>query len=205
MKSYEASESKQQCRDKLVEYTGQARKVVTLPSRTALCIKTFKKAWPKANYIGIERDKDSWQEIIDQGIDCYNTDVRQYFHSQTLPSQHTDLIFLDYYSYLNSNILGDLKAVVENNNLTHPGKSFVVGLTLMKAMRGDKVNTIDFMREYIYNGHRQDIDNTLDNVESALSTFLGSEFPNAKSIQCLDAIEYMTGTPMYFLVFKIRK
>ena len=206
MKSYEISNDKQACRDLLVTLTNEhtsPNKIITLPSKTALCVKTFKQAWPTANYIGIERDKDAFQEICKQGINCYLSDIREYIHSQTLKTQHVDMFFMDYYSYLNSNVIGDIKALLSNQNLVHKGKPLIIGLTLMKAMRGDKENTIDFMREYIDNGRRINIENNLSNIELALSTFLSNEFPSATETTMLESIEYKTGVNMYFLVFKI--
>lgn len=207
MKSYEKSDKKQLCRDMLVKLTeqhiGVPKKVITLPSETAMCVKTFKKHWPEANYIGIERDRDSWVKICKQGINCYNSDIRQFVHSQIIPGQHCDMFFMDYYSYLNANILGDIKGLLSNRNIIHKGKPMLLGLTLMKAMRGDKENTIDFMREYIDNGRRIEMENNLHNVESALATFLSNEFPSAEDTGLEYSLEYETGVPMYFLVFKI--
>ena len=209
MKSYEISTDKQDCRDKLVEITNQyikvPKKVISLPSKTAMCIKTFRKHWPDTGYIGIEREEEDWKEICEQGIDCYHSDIRQYIHAQTIPVQHCDLFFMDYYSYLSTEILGDIKALLNNRNLVHEGKTLILGLTLAKAMRGNKENTLDFMRDYIDDGHRIEITNSLENVEMALVNYLGCEFPEINSISLEYSVEYLTGVPMYFLVFKIVK
>jgi hypothetical protein len=208
LRSFETEIGKKQaCRDALCliarSYLGDPKKILTLPGRELLCVKTFKKHFPSSNILGIERNTDDFEIICSKGVNCTNATVREYVSNQTLPTQHLDLVFLDYFSYLSPEIITDITSLLKNRNLLHKGKPFVLGLTLMKAMRGSKDETLDFMRDYIDNGSRIEITNTLSFVESALTAFLSCEFPSAKEITLEHSSEYMTECSMYFLCFKV--
>jgi hypothetical protein len=198
---------KQDCRDDLCAateaYLGTPKKIFTLPGRKALCVKTFKRHFPEANIVGVERIRDDFESICDLGINCTLSSVREYVKHQELPTQHFDVAFLDYFSYLSTEIIEDLDMFLKNRNILHKGKPFVLGLTLMKAMRGSKEDTLDFMKDYIYNGNRIEVANTLASVEMALTAYLSCSFPSAKEIILERSREYTTECSMYFFCFQI--
>lgn len=204
-KSFELSKVKQLCRDKLLELTHkhipEAKTIVTLPSRLGLCIKTFKSVYKKANYIAIERDPEIFQDICSQGVYCVNSDIREYIHSQTLPASHVDMFFMDYYSFLNEGVVGDIQAFIKNNNILHAGKTTIIGLTLSKGMRVDKERSIDFINDYL----PDDVEgaNQLDLIGKALVAMIACHEREVSMCELLYQKEYRTGQQMYFLVFKI--
>lgn len=201
--------NKQRCRDLLCLHAKtlpSVKKIITLPSRECLCIKTFKKSFPKANVIAIERDPEIFQEISDKGFNCVNSSVREYIHHQTLMTSHADIVFLDYYSYLHEDIMQDIRALLTNNNLVHKGKPSIIGLTLMKSMRGKHVQGLDFMRDNIYDGHRKEIENNIKNVQDAITNFITCEILDLEEFKFLEAFEYKAdnnSTVMYFFIMKV--
>lgn len=214
MRSFETKIGpKQLCRDMLVlqakNHIPQVNKILTLPGKEALCVKTFKKSFKKVNIVGIERDEEIFNYITDKhGINCLNCDVREYVESCSIKSQHHDIVFLDYYSYLNDNIIKDLKVFISNDNICHKDKPFILGITLMKAMRGNKNATLDFIKNNLYNIERKEIINSLENVKKSLISFISNTRPDLYSIEMLWELEYQANigsTPMYFLLLKITK
>lgn len=204
---------KQRCRDELINQSKKhninVKKILTLPGEQALCVKTFKKSYPKANIIGIERDEQIHRVITEEkGIDCLNCDIREYIHSQTIKSQHHDIVFLDYYSYLNLSVVRDLQAFIKNDNICHKGKEFILGITLSRNMRVKKDDSIDFMRENLYNGRRRLIDNNLDDVCNSVWSFLSSQRNNLEHLSLEYKHKYSAqkgSCEMYFMIFRIIK
>ena len=198
---------KQECREILCEltknYIGTPKKIFTLPGREILCVKTFRRDFPNANIVAVERIAEDFEAICEKGVNCVLGDVRSFVESQTLLTQHIDIAFLDYFSYLNKEIIADLATFLKNRNIVHRGKPLVFGLTLMKAMRGSKEETLEFMKDYIDHGHRAAVTNTLESVESSLMAFLSDTFPSAAEIVAEHSKEYVTECSMYFFCFRI--
>lgn len=211
-KSFETSVGeKQRCRDLLCSRSKEVlgtsiKKILTLPSREALCYHTFNKAFKRAKIVCIERDLDICEDLWKQDIDCINTTIQDYAQEKTRVEQHHDVLFLDYYSFMSKSILEDLKALIKNRNILHKGKRAVIGITLMKGMRQNKDETLKIMQNYIYKGERLVMSNTVDSVGEALCNFLGCEF-ELDEVTDLDRIEYRAqdnSTPMYFYTIAIK-
>jgi hypothetical protein len=210
-KSFEIKKGpKQSCRELLCHHASNLpttpKRIFTLPGKEILCVKTFKKHFPKAQITGIERDPAIFEIICDKGVSCLNANIRQYVYSNNIPTNHFDVVFLDYYSYLNEDVIQDIKAFLANRNIIHKGKPFVLGITLLKAIRGQVEEANQFMRNNIYNGHKQEVANTVQYVGDSLKNFISSEFLGLKSIKLVEAHDYKaikTSSPMYFFCFTI--
>lgn len=201
---------KQLVRNLLVKHTESPFTILTLPGRKMLCHKTFKKAWPKSTVIGIERLRSDWEEISKQML-CYHCDVRSYIEMQKFQCSHLDLVFLDYFSFLNSSVEDDIRSLLRNENILHTGKSTVLGITLMKAIRGDSMETLGKMKSTIFDGKFIKRENNVEEVSRYLAHFMIDvtiDFPI--SFELLEKFEYRAdeeggSTPMYFFLFKIQK
>jgi hypothetical protein len=210
-KSFEiATGPKQECRDILVDqattHLPGVKNIFTLPGREALCVQTFKRHYPQALIQGVERDEATFEIICSKGILCHNSDVNEFAKSKTLPTNHFDIVFLDYYSFFSKTILRDLKAFLGNKNIVHEGKPFILGLTLMKSVRRDYDDVLDFMKENIYLGDKSDVEPDLITTGSAVKNYLSDEFEDLKSIRLVQQLEYQAqagSTPMYFFCFSI--
>lgn len=207
-KSFEIQKGpKQQIRDLLVKHTNNPQTILTLPGRKMLCVKTFKKAWPKTTIMGIERSTEDWKEISKQMF-CYNCDIRSYIELQKIKVSHLDLVFLDYFSFLNSSVEDDIKALLRNEYILHPGKQTILGITLMKSMRGESNQTLNKMKS-IFDGENRDRSNCLLDVGRYLSHFMiDNTIDYPVSFELLENIEYKAdknSSNMYFFCFKIVK
>jgi len=208
-KSFETQKGpKQHVRDLLVKHTQNPQTILTLPGRKMLCVDTFKKSWPKATVLGIERLKEDWEEISQKML-CYNCDIRSYIELQKIKVNHLDLIFLDYFSFLNSSVEDDIKALLRNENLLHPNKSSILGITLMKSMRGESEETLNKMKTTIFDGKHKNRENSLEEVGQYLTHFMiDSTIDFPISFELLENIEYKAdknSSSMYFFCFKITK
>jgi len=213
IKPFETTEGpKQSCRDLICDVAGseldQIKKVFTLPSREALCYHTFTKRYPKAKIACVEREQKICETLWDQGIDCTKTTVREYCNERKRPEQHHDIVFLDYYSFLSEDILNDVRAFLANDNILHPGKPFVLALTLAKGMRVHKDATLSALQTYVYDGERTGVQNDLDAVASALTGMIACDFLDFRDVRLAEAVEYRASSnsaQMYFVVFVITK
>ena len=209
-KAYETDKGpKQECRDLIVQHAKslEPKTIFTLPAKQGLCVKTFRKHF-KSTIIGVERDEKDFKIIQDTlNIQCYHSDVRQYVHAQTLKTNHHDVVFLDYFSFLNMNVIGDIKAFINNDNILHPDKPFIFAITLAKSMRGQTEDMLSFMSRVVVDGNQRGADNTLEEVNEALVSVLLESNENL-GLECLVKKEYKAqknSVPMYFLVFKLVK
>lgn len=209
-KSFETTRGpKQQIRNLLVKHTASPKTILTLPGRKMLCAKLFKRTWPKATIIGLEQNVPAW-EVISSEMFCYQCTLRSYVELQKITVSHLDLVFLDYFSYLNSSVEDDIKALLRNACLLHPGKETTLGITLMKAMRSESDETLEKMNTTIFDGeiHGKRA-NSLGEVGRYLTHFMIDatiDFPVA--FELVESVEYEAGagsTRMYFYCFKVRK
>lgn len=213
-KAFETSQGeKQNCRDLLClrsdEYIGyeNVKKIFTLPSREALCYKTFKSHYKRPKIVCVERDEEICSYLWDEkNIDCINSSIQEYANEKVSPEQHHDVVFLDYYSFLSENIKRDIRAFIANRNILHKEKKMILGLTLQKGMRKGKEATLESMRDYLYKGHRREMLNTLELTEEFLHNYLACDF-DLEEVATLESREYQAAegsTPMYFFVFGIK-
>lgn len=211
MKSFaKASGPKQKCREILCKEAKkqlgeEPKAILTLPYKEILCVNTFRKHFPNVNIIGIEREKDIYHEINDKGVYCYNCDVREFAYKSTLLAPHFDIMFLDYYSYLNENVLKDLVSILKNRNIIHKNKSVILGLTLSKGMR-DGGEAKEILRDFVWEGHKKGVANNLDEIGSAVLTYLEHFVPDLVGSQVLQDLEYKAdpkrqSATMYFYCF----
>ena len=183
------------------------KKIFTLPSKEALCYYTFKERFPKANISCIERDESIARILWDKDIECQVTTIKDYAKSKVTLERHHDIVFLDYYSFLSAGILDEIKTFVTNDNIIHPNKDVIVGITLMKAMRRDGEKTLDLLSDYRYKGYRSGTDNEVSQVASGILGFLDIEC-YLRDVELLESLEYKASknsTSMYFLLLKIVK
>jgi len=210
-KAFETNQGpKQECRDLIVKHSKQLnpKTIFTLPAKQGLCVKTFKKHLKPSTIIGVERDEKDFKIIQDTlNMQCYKSDIRQYVYSQTLKTNHHDVVFLDYFSFLNMNVIGDINAFINNDNILHPKKQFILAITLAKSMRGQTEDMLNYMSKVIVDGNQRNADNSLEDVEEALLSVLIDSHSNL-GIECLVKKEYKAqqqSMPMYFLMFLLTK
>jgi hypothetical protein len=183
------------------------KKIFTLPSREALCYYVFKERFPKASIACIEREKEIVEHLHSKDIECLHTDIKNYSKERTVLERHHDIVFLDYYSFLSTNILSEIKAFISNDNIIHKGKPSLVGITLMKGMRKGKEDTLDLLSDYRWEGYRTGTENNIGDVTEGILGFLDLEL-DIHNIEVLESIEYKAqeqSTPMYFILLKITK
>lgn len=208
-KSFETNQGdKQLVRELLIKHAEDPKTILTLPGRKMLCAKAFKKEWPKANAIAVERNPEDW-ESISQSLLCYNCDLKTYLRSQTIKVSHLDLAFLDYFSFLNASVEEDIQLLLKNENLLHPNKSTILGITLMKAMRGEAEDTLEKMKKTIFDGNYKDRQNSLEEVGTYLTHFMiDTTIDISISFRLLESLEYKADSgsaSMYFFCFKVTK
>lgn len=210
IKSFEITQGpKQAIRDFLTEEAAKlptCHKIFTLPGKEALCVQTFRQKYPNATYRAVERIQKDWNIITSKGIDCVLGTIQDYANQHTHPTLHHDVIFLDYFSHLNDDVLEGVKLIVGNPNIVHPGKQFLLGITLSKAMRHGKSSMLDFIKENVYLTPDESPANTLDMVGSALHNYIETSRVESqfRSIQCLKEVEYQaseTSSHMYFFCY----
>lgn len=212
-KSYEIRKGpKQLCRDLICKHAKDKsitpKKIITLPGENLLCVKTFKKQFPKASILGIERDERAFKIICSKGVNCVNSDISTYVNSNTLPTAHADIVFLDYYSPLSQSVASDIKTLLNNDNLIHRGKDLILGVTLSKVPRGVKKYATDFVESYLWNDGTPDLKLDLKTVGEAIGGFISIEANGIKGGEILEMQEYRAernSAPMYFYCFLIRK
>jgi hypothetical protein len=214
MKSFETSQGpKQQVRDSIVslakDHIPHVHKILTLPGREALCVKTFQKHFPNSSIRGIERNKEDWQKIVDKGIDCIQGTVQDYASQVTSPTLHHDIVFLDYFSFFNKDVLTGIEDVVWNPYILHADKPTILGITLAKAIRHEKDEMLDFIRENIHLEYKEEPINNLDMVGRALLSRVTTKGRKTFShVETLNALEYSAdkgSSLMYFFCFKLVK
>ena len=212
MKSFETDQgSKQKVRDSLVaqakEHLPHVHKILTLPGREALCVKTFRKHFPAATLRGVERNKEDWKKITSQGIDCIHGTVQDYSSQVTTPTLHHDVVFLDYFSFLNEDVLSGIESIVWNPYILHKNKQCILGITLMKAIRQEKDEMLELIRNNIHLEVKEEPVNNLDMVGRALlSKIMTKNRKTLTSVELLDSLEYSAGegsSTMYFFCFKV--
>lgn len=204
-KSFETKKGpKQLCRNKLCDSVKSPSTIITLPSKEMLCVKTFKKRFPKATIIGIESDKAIFNTIIEKGQQCYHTDIRGYLEHQVKPTNHVDLFFFDYYSFLNDNVIKDLQLFIDNDNIFHENKTSILGVTLLKAIRSGEGEEILNRHKGIKKVTRS---NDLTSVVRTIVLDLAIKLPRVSSIDSMYELEYKNpeGTTMYFFILKVVK
>ena len=214
MKSFETTLGpKQGIRESLVQvalaHIVQVKKIFTLPGKECLCVNTFKQTFPQANIRAVERVKEDWESIIENNVDCTLGTVQDYANQITRPTMHHDIIFLDYFSFLNKDVLTGIKSMIQNSFILHRGKKAILGITLMKAIRQEKDDMLDFINENVYLSKGVVPENTLAMVGHALHCWINRENQTyLQKVELLDSKEYRaseTSTPMYFYTFLIEK
>jgi hypothetical protein len=209
-KSFEINEGpKQNIRNLLVKNSPiTPNAILTLPGRKMLCVETFKKAWPNVTVIGIERSREDW-ETISQKMLCYNCDVKTYIDRQQNGMSHLDLVFLDYFTYLNTSVEEDIASLLLSDNLLHKGKTTILGITLSKGIRSEADEMLLRMKKSAFNYDRRKITNNLTDVGDYLTNkMIDVTIQREMGIELTDSIEYKAGegsSTMYFYCFKITK
>jgi hypothetical protein len=105
------------------------------------------------------------------------------------------------------NVVGDIEAFINNNNILHKGKPFIFAITLAKSMRGQTEDMLNYMNTVVADGNQKRVANTLEEVEDALCSVLIDANPSL-GIEYLVKKEYKAqrnSIPMYFLMFKLMK
>jgi hypothetical protein len=212
MKSFEIDKGpKQQVRNLICSHAeneiGNVKRIFTLPSKEALCYHTFKLKFPQSAVSCIEREASIVRILHDKDIDCEQTTILDFAVSKTRLERHFDVVFLDYYSYLTGDILNEIRAFINNDNIIHPTKPTILAITLMKAMRSDKSETLDLLSKYRWQGYRSGTNNDVNQVAEGLLGFIEVEF-DFTNVKLLESFQYQaTGNsaPMYFILLKITK
>lgn len=200
---------KQSCREVLCEIAKtripSVKCIFTLPSKEALCYKTFLRHFPKSTIVGVEKDTKIYEDLMqnpDFTFNVENVSVKEYAEKATR-GRHFDVVFLDYFSYLNEDIKNDIKLFVGNDNIVHPGTPFVLGITLLKSSRGG--DFVDIVKDLLWKTSAPK--NDLDTVRRALHGYIATEL-SPESIELVEAREYKAAaksSAMYFFVFIINK
>jgi len=203
---------KQKCRDLICEHAKlknlNVKTILTLPGRKALCVETFRKQFKKPTIIGLERDSKDFAIIQEtQQFQCFNADIRQWSHAQTLKTNHLDIVFLDYFSFLSTSVLGDITDLLTNDNILHPNKPTLLAITLAKSMRGYTDDMLKFMSSILVDGNRRSAENTLEDVATAVASHILDSIPTI-GIETLVEKEYKAAdksASMYFLAYLLEK
>jgi hypothetical protein len=201
---------KEWCRNRICtlakEHLPKVSKIFTLPSKEALCYTTFKKSFPKASVVCIERDRDICKQLWLKDIDATHTTISEYAEERKRSEKHHDVCFLDYYSFLSEKVIKEIDVFTSNDNILHPEEESIIAITLMKGMRVGKTKTMKFVADHTYKSNIYEVDNNLETTGNALHVFLATKFNN---VDLLEKLEYSAeegkSTKMYFYVFKIRK
>jgi hypothetical protein len=214
MKPFETTQGpKQEVRNLICNHaelhlgTNNIKKIFTLPSKEALCYYNFKERFPKASIKCIEYKEEIVKILHNKDIECQHINIKDYAKNIINLERHHDIIFLDYYSFLSKNILDEISAFITNDNIIHPNKTSIIGITLMKAMRQDKNETLELLSDYRYKGDRKGTKNEVAQIAEGLENFLDVNF-NLSNIEELEAIEYKAdkkSTSMYFILLKVTK
>lgn len=206
-KSFEQNIDKQKCRDLLClaakKSIGEVSTIVTLPSDKALCVKTFKKHFKNASIIGIERESEIAEVIRKKGITCYTGTVGDYIRKSRCDFGHTDIFFMDYYSHMSQSIMDEVLDLIGNDLIIHPSKPSIIGITLSKAIRHDKGETLAFIKRSLFED--EEVENTVEWVTQGIYNSVMEKYPFLSQFSIEESVEYRTGINMYFILLKIVK
>jgi hypothetical protein len=214
-KAYETETGeKQKTRELICQYAmSELNKVghaFTLPSRQALCIKTFKRYFPKIQVTGVELDKAICKVVQDKGYICENSTVRQFAQEKLRPTKHFDIVFLDYFSYLSSNIFKDIDEFINNDNIMHKGKSTIFAITLSENQRcneNKRNETLALLANYKWESNRYGVSADLKDVTNGIVGFISdnSKVKECIELHCNDYKATDKSKMMYFILLKIVK
>jgi len=142
------SESKQGCRDDIVtaatECLDRVHKIFTLPWKEVQCGKTFRKAWPNAAIVGVERELPIWRDIdYSCGIDVWQCSLGEYVRFPHPLQTHYDICNFDFVGPASRQNTDDVVRFLQNDNLVHPGKRSLLAFTFSSK------NRIDTAEEYM--------------------------------------------------------
>jgi len=203
MKSFELKSDIKAHLRQLIPNTAKEHNIVpdvifTLTGKEMLDVPVFLEAFPKANIICIERNKEDFKSIVQQGgVTIFNTTVSDYA-SFNLHSPHHGIIFLDYLGGLDQDKLQDIMTFISNPNLVRPDQKTVLALTFQKANRQGKDRVLDLVKEIWDEGE------IVNDIKSATGVMITNLCKISSKVTAVEYLEYKnnnSSSPMYFMLF----
>ena len=203
MKSFELKSDIKAHLRQLIPNTAKEHNIVpdvifTLTGKEMLDVPVFLEAFPKANIICIERNKEDFKSIVQQGgVTIFNTTVSDYA-SFNLHSPHHGIIFLDYLGGLDQDKLQDIMTFISNPNLVRPDQKTVLALTFQKGNRQGKDRVLDLVKEIWDEGE------IVNDIKSATGVMITNLCKIRSKVTAVEYLEYKnnnSSSAMYFMLF----
>jgi hypothetical protein len=202
---------KQECRDAIVSAAQRClsttpKTFLTLPSEQPWCVRTFKKTFPGARYIGVESDPKVFDRIDTdlEDIDLYGTTLVEYSRSIKFRHRHVDVAFFDYCGPWSEDRLNETAEVLANPYLFEPTKRSILAFTFQRNIRVKHKESLDFIGNNVYVAENEDVENSVDTVGRCLEYVAGKR--RRIGWGCLESRQYHStnkSCEMYFLLYQV--
>lgn len=121
-------------------YVNQPIQILTMPGEKHLCVDRFKQNFPNSRITCIEKNKDICNSLQEIGLHPIRKTMSEYLESVSTNEGPFQLIYLDYFSYMNSSVTNDLHILANGNGLSNgilpeKGQKAIVGITLSQSQR----------------------------------------------------------------------